>query len=210
MRIGVTGHTNMAADSVPLVAAEIRKALSEFGLPLIGVSCLARGADQVFARVILELGGQLHVVLPAADYRERKVKPDNREEFEALISQTASVKVLPFETSNRDAYAAANEEVLGSVDALVAVWDGTPSDGKGGTGDTVQAARRCGVPVSVVWPNGASRLSDNARNGVETRSATKCGTAPRKPVVASTREMATAHGLRHQVDSIQRIHATIL
>jgi hypothetical protein len=159
VRIGITGHSNLTPESVPLVAAEIRKVLSEFGEPLVGVSCLARGADQVFARVVLEVGGQLHVVLPGADYRERKVKPDNREEFEALISHAVSVQVLPYETSNRDAYAAANEEVLGSVDALVAVWDGAPSDGKGGTGDTVQAARRCGVPVTVVWPNGASRVS---------------------------------------------------
>ncbi len=157
MRIGITGHTNITADSVPLIASELRKVLAEIGEPLVGVSCLARGADQLFARVVRELGGELHVVLPAADYRERKVKPDNREEFEALIGQAANVRVLPFDTSNRDAYAAANEEVLTGVDALVAVWDGAPPDGKGGTGDTVQAARRRGVPVTVVWPNGAAR-----------------------------------------------------
>jgi hypothetical protein len=121
------------------------------------VSCLARGADQVFARVVLELGGQLDVVIPAADYRERKVKPDNRAEFEALIRQAANVRVLGFETSNRDAYVAANEAVLGDVDALVAVWDGAVPDGKGGTGDTVQLARARGVPVTVVWPDGAAR-----------------------------------------------------
>lgn len=31
---------------------------------LVGVSCLVRGADQLFARVVLELGGALEVVLP--------------------------------------------------------------------------------------------------------------------------------------------------
>ncbi len=73
MRIGITGHSNLTPESVPLVAAELRKVLPEYGRPLIGVSCLAQGADQVFARVVLELGGNLEVVLPAADYRERKV-----------------------------------------------------------------------------------------------------------------------------------------
>jgi hypothetical protein len=135
----------------------LRKVLLELGEPLVGVSCLARGADQVFARVVLELGGHLEVVLPAADYRERKVKPDNREEFENLIGQAANVHVLPFETSNRDAYAAANEAVLSGVDVLVAVWDGAPPDGKGGTGDTVELARARGIPVTVVWPVGAAR-----------------------------------------------------
>jgi hypothetical protein len=157
VRIGITGHSNLTPESVPFVAAELRKVLSELGEPLVGVSCLARGADQVFARVVLELGGHLEVVLPAADYRERKVKPDNREEFETLIGQAANVHVLPFETSNRDAYAAANEDVLSGVDVLVAVWDGAPPDGKGGTGDTVELARARGIPVTVVWPDGAAR-----------------------------------------------------
>jgi hypothetical protein len=157
VRVGITGHMNLTPESVPLVAAGIRKVLSEHEQPLVGVSCLARGADQVFACVVLELGGQLDVVIPAADYRERKVKPDNREEFEALIRQATNVRVLEFDTSNRDAYVAANETVLGGVDALVAVWDGAPPDGKGGTGDTVQEARERGIPVMVVWPDGAAR-----------------------------------------------------
>jgi hypothetical protein len=148
---------NLTPDSVPLVAIGIREVLSAHDGPLVGVSCLARGADQVFARVVLELGGQLDVVLPAADYRERKVKPDNREEFEELIGRAATVRVLPFETSNRDAYVAANEAVFTNVDTLVAVWDGAPPDGKGGTADTVEVARARGIPVTVVWPDGAAR-----------------------------------------------------
>ena len=157
MKIGITGHSNLTPESVPLVAVELRKVLSEYGAPLIGVSCLARGADQVFARVVLELGGELEVVLPAADYRERKVKPENRDEFETLLGQAATVRVLPFDTSSRDAYAAANEDVLGGVDALVAVWDGAGPDGKGGTADQVQVANRRSLPIVVVWPDGARR-----------------------------------------------------
>jgi hypothetical protein len=157
VRIGITGHSNLAPESVPLVAAELRNVLSEYGAALVGVSCLARGADQVFAHVVLELGGELEVVLPAADYRERKVKPDNREEFEELIGQATSVRVLPFDTANRDAYAGASEDVLGSADALVAVWDGAAPDGKGGTADTVEVARARGISVTVVWPDGAQR-----------------------------------------------------
>ncbi len=68
------------------------------------------------------------------------------------------MRVLPFGTSNRDAYAAANEDVLGGVDVLVAVWDGAPPDGKGGTGDTVHTARTRGVAGAVGWPHGARRL----------------------------------------------------
>lgn len=157
MRIGVTGHSNLTPDSVPLVADAIRATLADIRGPITGVSCLARGADQIFARIVLEMGGELEVVLPSTDYRERKVKPNDRADFESLMGQAARVRVLPFETADRHAYAAAGEVVLSDVAALVAVWDGAPADGKGGTGDTVMAARARGLPVTVVWPGGARR-----------------------------------------------------
>jgi hypothetical protein len=46
MRIGITGHSNLALDSVSLVADAIRDALSEVERPFTGATCLARGADQ--------------------------------------------------------------------------------------------------------------------------------------------------------------------
>ncbi|MGQ0576271.1 MAG: hypothetical protein ACT4RN_19010 [Pseudonocardia sp.] len=157
MRIGVTGHSNLAPDSAPVVADAIRATLAGIGGPITGVSCLARGADQVFARVVLEMGHELEVVLPSTDYRERQVRPDNRADFDSLIERATAVRVLPIATANRDAYAAAGEAVLDDVVALVAVWDGAPQDARGGTGDTVREARERGVPVIVVWPDGARR-----------------------------------------------------
>lgn len=43
------------------------------------------------------------------------------------------------------------------MDVLIAVWDGAPPDGKGGTGDTVRTARHRGLPVTVAWADGAAR-----------------------------------------------------
>jgi hypothetical protein len=157
VRIGITGHSNLAEATAELVAAELREILEGQRDDLVGVTCLARGADQVFARVVRELGGSLEVVLPAADYRDRKVKPDNAAEFDGLIA-AASVHTMPFTESNRDAYMAASEHVLSSVDKLIAVWDGGPSGGHGGTADVVEAARDRGLDVTVVWPKHAARL----------------------------------------------------
>jgi hypothetical protein len=139
------------------VADALRDVLGALGQPLVGVTCLARGADQVFARVVLEMGGTVEVVLPAADYRERKVKPENRADFESLIERASTVTVMPFEVSNRDAYFAASDAVLDTVERMVGVWDGEPSDGHGGTGDVVAAARERGIPIDIVWPHGAAR-----------------------------------------------------
>jgi hypothetical protein len=157
VRIGITGHSNLSPETVPLVAEALRKVLDQVTEPVVGVSCLARGADQLFARAVLDADGELEVVLPANDYRDRKVKPDNVTEFDELIGKASRVITMPFEQSNRDAYMAASERVLATVDALVAVWDGQPSDGRGGTGDVVDVARERGLPVTVVWPTGATR-----------------------------------------------------
>ena len=77
MRIGITGHSNLTPSTVVLVADALRGLLADAEQPVVGVTCLARGADQVFARVVLELGGEIEVVPPASDYRSRKVKPDS-------------------------------------------------------------------------------------------------------------------------------------
>ncbi|MCP2258611.1 hypothetical protein LX15_002309 [Streptoalloteichus tenebrarius] len=157
MRVGITGHSNLTTTSVPLVDRGIRAALADPpATGFTGVSCLAPGADQVFARVVLDMGGRLEVVLPAADYRAR-LRPPQRPEFDALLAAASSVRVLPFPRSGRRAYLAASEAVIASVDRMVAVWDGRPADGAGGTADVVAHARGRGVPVEVVWPRGAER-----------------------------------------------------
>lgn len=157
MRIGITGHTNLTPATSVLVREVLDVELAGYDAGLTGLSCLARGADQLFARAVLDAGGSLEVVLPAADYRARKVKPDNAADFEELLGKAAEVHTMPFAESNRDAYMAASEHVLSSVDKMLAVWDGQPAGGHGGTGDVVHAARGRGIPLTVVWPAGAAR-----------------------------------------------------
>ncbi|MFE7442340.1 hypothetical protein ACFU7X_18035 [Streptomyces chartreusis] len=51
-----------------------------------------------------------------------------------------------------------NRTLLKRAERLVAVWNGEPPSGKGGgTADTVLEARDAGLPVDVVWPDGAAR-----------------------------------------------------
>jgi hypothetical protein len=148
-RIGITGHTNLTSASLEIVGEAVRAALAGVTPDeMVGVTCLARGADQVFAQVILDLGGTLHVVLPAADYVA---------EFDTLLDRAATVHTMPFPRSGPAAYMAASEHMLARIDTLIAVWDGLPAGGYGGTADVVRAARDRGLPVTVVWPPGAAR-----------------------------------------------------
>ncbi|MFF0633586.1 hypothetical protein ACFYTS_13920 [Nocardia sp. NPDC004151] len=157
-RIGVTGHMNITEDSVPLIYSEIARLLADAGDPteLIGISCIARGADSVFAQAVLDAGGRLEVVLPSRDYRQRKVKPDHAELFDTLTSRAVTVHVMEFDEAGREAYEAANEALVGTCDRLIAVWDGQPSE-QGGTGTVVELARQKAVPVDIVWPDGSAR-----------------------------------------------------
>lgn len=160
MRIGVTGHMDLTDDTVALVTEALRAALKPHADgELTGVSCLARGADSLFAQVIIDLGARLEVILPSADYRATKVKPDHAPLFDRLLAQATTVRTMPFDTHGREAYIAANEAVLSSVDHLIAVWDGQPPTGVGGTADTVADARQRALPVTVIWPEGARRKS---------------------------------------------------
>jgi hypothetical protein len=40
---------------------------------------------------------------------------------------------------------------------LVAIWDGKPARGLGGTGDVVRYAQEKGTAVSIVWPDDIGR-----------------------------------------------------
>jgi hypothetical protein len=157
-RIAITGHMNLTADTVPLIYKAITGALALYAADeLTGISCLARGADSVFAQAILDLGGKLEVLLPAAGYREQKIKPDHAPQFDELTRRATTVRVMPFEEANRVAYEATNEVLVSTCDTLYAVWDGQSGADKGSTGAVVEHARSRGVPVEIIWPQGASR-----------------------------------------------------
>ncbi|MET7302254.1 hypothetical protein [Embleya sp. NPDC005575] len=155
---GITGHINISAGSVPLVDRAIRDLLAKVAPnELVGYSCLAAGADAIFAHAVLDLGGRLVVLLPSADYGDTKVAPDYRASFEQLIAAAAEVRVMPFRRASQDAYAAANDALLAAVDVVFAVWDGRPGHARGGTAEVVGKARSVGKEVHVVWPAGAAR-----------------------------------------------------
>lgn len=99
-RVGITGHLNLASETVALVDKAIRSVLSPYAeAALTGVSCIAAGSDTIFAEAVLALGGDLEVILPAADYRHRKVGPDHADRFDALIRRAARAHALAAEAA---------------------------------------------------------------------------------------------------------------
>ncbi len=156
-RIGITGHRGLSPHTQALIAAALRTELELYvGTELVGVSCLAGGPDQLFARIVLDLGGILEVVVPAQQYRDG-LDPDEQRGYDELLATAKHTERLPYIESTEQAHLAAGQTVVERSERLVAVWDGQPARGVGGTADIVDYARQKGVPVTVVWPEGATR-----------------------------------------------------
>ena len=155
VRIGVTGHVRLTARSRRLIGAALRGALRRETRPVHGITCLAPGADQIFAEALIAEQRTYDVVLPAPDYREREIPPANRRAFDRLLRRARRVSHA-FVTTGELAYEAAGLSMLDASDRLIAVWNGGGGVA-GGTADIVAAARRRGIPVERVWPAGAGR-----------------------------------------------------
>lgn len=135
VRIGITGHMDLTATSIPLVLEAIRDVLRAYAQQeLTGVSCIAAGSDSLFADAVLERGGKLEVILPASDYRQCRVKPEHAELFDGLVARATRVRVMPYGESNRAAYCT-KPPTMHSLTPLIFSW---PS-GMGGLPSTAGA-----------------------------------------------------------------------
>ncbi|MFE3505400.1 hypothetical protein [Kitasatospora sp. NPDC059160] len=157
MRIGITGHRGLTAE----IEEQVRQLLGS-SLPreepssLTVLSCIADGPDAWLAEIALERGGQLEVVIPADGYRDGL--PDwHHPLYDRLLGSAAAVHRTGLTESDSAAHMAGSELLVQQVDKLLAVWDGLPARGYGGTADVVAYARQRGVPVEVLWPQGAQR-----------------------------------------------------
>jgi uncharacterized phage-like protein YoqJ len=157
MRIGITGHRELPVETSNLIDRALRAELEPFASNgLVGISAIADGADSLFAQAVLDLGGSLTVILPATQYREG-FPAEHWPTYDALLAQADEVIQLDYTESNSEAHMAASHRMLDDTDHLIAVWDGQPARGYGGTADVVAAAAERGVQVTRIWPAGARR-----------------------------------------------------
>ena len=174
--VGITGHRAGALDdaavaSLPSRISEILAALGSEALALHQrerssfsrsdptlrfVSAIADGADQIAAEAALSYGWDLQAILPfrRADYRESLHSSEARDRFDALLARSTRVLELPGEDPNDvEAYVMVGRATVAHCDVLIAVWDGLPPRGRGGTAEVVQMAIARGRPVVHLLPD---------------------------------------------------------
>ncbi|MFI6576306.1 hypothetical protein ACIBFB_10905 [Nocardiopsis sp. NPDC050513] len=156
IRIGITGHRALPPDVSARVADLIATHLEPYGCEMVGLSCLADGADTVFAEAVVAAGAPLEVIVPALGYRDALPTGHHRV-YDRLLGQAVLVHTLQNTASTPGAHMAAGRTLVDRCDQLVAVWDGLPARGPGGTADVVAYARERFRPVTVIWPRGARR-----------------------------------------------------
>ncbi|WP_114906928.1 hypothetical protein [Ornithinimicrobium murale] len=152
---GISGHQKAPDEAWSLLSVRLGELLRS--PPFVGISSLAAGADQRFAQAVLDYGGELHVVLPSFNYASSMETEQDRSGYQKFLAAATKVEQLNYPQPSEDAYLAAGRRVVDLSDVLIAVWDGLPARGKGGTADVVAYAHRAGRRVEVVWPAGLKR-----------------------------------------------------
>ncbi|MEU6269638.1 hypothetical protein [Saccharopolyspora shandongensis] len=155
-RLAISGHRGLPQLTTELVKEALCTELKKYEGDLVGLSCIADGADALFARAVLDQGGALVVIVPAANYRD-KLPEDHHSEYDALFERASEVVQLGFPDSTSESHMVASVKMIEMADQLLAVWDGKPARGYGGTADVVSAARDRNIPVTIVWPEGSER-----------------------------------------------------
>lgn len=140
MKIGITGHQRLPDPADWIWVEKHIKAQLQAAEPLVGISSLAIGADQLFARLVLENNGRLTAIIPSSTYAESFEGPEEKANYEALKKQAGEIRVLPDVEDAEESYLLAGHCVVDLCDTLLAVWNGQPAKGKGGTADAVDYA----------------------------------------------------------------------
>jgi hypothetical protein len=151
--VGVTGHQRLPDPNGWLwVRKEIDSVLRGEVRSWAGLSSLAIGADQLFATLVLESHRPLKVILPNDRYEDTFSPGPERQRYLSLLQQASEIRVLTGAASPQESYLQAGKLIVDDSDQLLAIWDGAPAKGLGGTGDIVAYAIARGKDIIHINP----------------------------------------------------------
>ena len=166
LRIGVTGHRKLSYESA--IAEAVDKLVTSID-QLIGnpedvpvewcfISPLAKGSDRIVAKSILKKkSARLEVLTPfhLDEYRKDFTDPDDLREFNDLLQKAdpplTESNVRHSHSANTthrsSGYLPVGRKVVDACEILIAIWDGKPSRGNGGTSEIVSYALERGRTI---------------------------------------------------------------
>jgi hypothetical protein len=144
---GITGHRDVVADDVEFVKESVRNLLRDYrsrfpSSPIIFVSALAEGVDQIAAQAALDVDGvRLAAVLPMSieEYIKDFDSTDVKTSFEQLLSNATWQYVTSFNLTDRDKlYQECGRNIASLTHVLIVAWNRVDNGKVGGTADTVK------------------------------------------------------------------------
>ncbi|WP_328841996.1 hypothetical protein [Streptomyces europaeiscabiei] len=156
--IVVVGHADLTAPALELVQAELRDHLERPTEGAVaGLVRVGAGLPVVFGRAVRAAGRRLVVLLPTQRAVPAVLPEPDRSGAAELLMLAEEVRLLGFDPADRNACVSADERIVAASRKVLAVWDGSPSDGTDATAHLVAYARSRGIPVEVVWPERCAR-----------------------------------------------------
>jgi hypothetical protein len=174
--LGITGHRNLRDEDKKPLQGQIVKVIREKQLqcpntPIVVLTPLAEGADQLGALAALEAGIPYIVPLPMPleEYRKDFTSEEAQNEFNTLLEKAQYSFELPLTNGTSihdlsrdpkkrgDQYYQVGVFIARHSQTLIALWDGLDSHKRGGTSQVVEM-RRTGVPAA------SSLISRRLRN----------------------------------------------
>lgn len=201
--VGFTGHRHLADPA--RARACLGEALDMLAQQAAGewicVSSVALGSDVLFAHLAIDrkLAWQALLPFPQGEFR-KDFDTRNWSEVEALLTRADAVTVLGGEGEREEAYLDCGIETVNACDVLLALWDGEPARGRGGTAEVVTYARELGKPLIVIDPTtGAVRRENFNHFRARDAELSFLNALPEPPAGAEP-----APGARGRVERFQR------
>lgn len=163
--VGFTGHRHV--ESPELIARALDSALEwlqQTPGEWVALASVAEGCDQLFVKTALDRGLAWHAILPLQPEEfSRDFTPEKWTDVEQLLvrAEYQQVSNEREEGPREDAYLDCGLETVNGSDLLIAVWDGEPARGKGGTADIVEYARSIGRPLVLIDATTGERRVEN-------------------------------------------------
>jgi len=163
-----TGHRvipnpELVAGSADRVLAEVvRQSRQDAGngardCALSGFGSAAMGADLIVAGACIRLGVPIRLVLPCSTKHMLASMPWSlRSTFTRVCDASLEVLTADCEAASEEDHIKVAQQISTKADVLIAVWDGLPARGPGGTGDVVRmCSGRC-IPIVRIDPQSAA------------------------------------------------------
>ncbi len=152
MKVGITGHQDLGSEeTLSWLSDTLESVINQYDIDL-GITSLAVGADQLYAEILRKKHIRYIAVIPSDGYQKTFTVSNQLERYIDLLQSAFNTIRLPFIKPTEAAFYESGKQIVHLSDMIIAVWNGLPAKGLGGTGDIVEYALSIKKPVMHLNP----------------------------------------------------------